>query len=421
MIYRKALTAVAAALLLATGAAWAQSSIGLIPGISSAAVTGALLSANNLSDLSSTSAALANLGIGTAGTANLPAIGAPGAFSSLVDPVWHALPTTSATLTCTGTVGNYPYNDIYSGSLAGTNVTYTLPASGCADFSVITEVIKQDGGHTVTNQTSASGGKTGTEVWSIGSTAGNIIVLQYVWFSPLSTWLVFNPGAFPTQPLPVNTGGTGSFTPNIANRQVGTGTSYTVPAGCSMLIIDICGAGGGGGGVTTGGSAACAAASGSAGSCARLKLANPAGVAITYALGAAGAAGTNGTTPTAGSAGGATTLSLGGTLVVTLNGGPGGGASTVSSTTCTAAGAPGTAGGMTGNFADAGFDISAITTNGGSAGQAGSASTTVSHGGSIGNRGGDGGVVSSTGSVIATPTAGDAGFIGFECIGATQF
>src|SRR5579875_47400 len=210
--------------------------------------------------------------------------------------------------------------------------------------------------------------------------------------------------------------------PALENRQfLRSGTSYTVPSGCSMLLVEICGGGGGGGGVTTGGTAACAGASGSAGSCALVKFPSPSGT-ISYSLGAAGTAGTNGTTPTAGGNGGASTITLGG-QTLTLNGGPGGGASTVSSGTCTAAGAPPAAGALSGNIntAASGADISVLFNVGGTQGQAGSASTTVSVGGSTGNRGGNGGAVNSSGAATATPTAGDAGFADFQCIGATAF
>jgi hypothetical protein len=143
--------------------ACAQSSIGADQGIknpvatnvSSAAVSaaGGLLSSNNLTDVANTSSALSNLGIGTAGTANLPVIGSPGGFSPLEQTVTDTLPTSSANVTCLSNAGGaYPIWHWYSGSLSGANVTYTLPgtAGNCIANSGIGFTIRQDASHTVT-------------------------------------------------------------------------------------------------------------------------------------------------------------------------------------------------------------------------------------------------------------------------------
>jgi hypothetical protein len=237
----------AATLVLRVGqafqpAALAQSSFGGEQGVrnpvsasvspAAVAAAGALLAANNGSDIPNPAVFWANLGGGTAGLAALPSVGAPGAFSSLEQWVPQTLPAASASLACTGTPGNFPFNDDYIGKLSGANVTYTLPTTGCADGSIITEDILQDGSHTVTNQTSAAGGIIGSPTFSIGASAGNSQQLQYQFCAARcgaglnqNAWILRSDIVYPAQPWPVAAGGMGLATLTAHALYAGNGTA----------------------------------------------------------------------------------------------------------------------------------------------------------------------------------------------------
>jgi len=118
-----------------------------------------------------------------------------------------------------------------------------------------------------------------------------------------------------------------------------SGTTYTPPAGCKAIVVEVVGGGAGGGGSSTAGVSAAGSGGGGAGGYARHYYASPG--ACTYAVGAAGAGGT--TVPSNGVNGGDTTFTcsaltitgaggnLGlamtiGTVVSLANGGAGGGA-----------------------------------------------------------------------------------------------
>ena len=280
------------------------------------AAAGGLLSSNDLSELSgSLTTVYNNLGLGSAASLNAPAVGAITGFTSLEQWNPQTLPISSATLTCSGTAGNYPYNDDYVGTLGSSNVTYTLPTSGCADGSIITEdVVQSSSGVTVTNQTSTTGGIIGTPQWSIGNSEGNQILLQYqycngrcgstdaknAWVlrtdlvNPAQPWPVASGGtgvsaagataannigalaeannlsdlasastartnlglgsaAVVNAPISVANGGTGTSSPNSPDVQYlsGSTTTYTPPSGCTAVRFLACAAGGGGGGAPT--------------------------------------------------------------------------------------------------------------------------------------------------------------------------
>lgn len=112
-----------------------------------------------------------------------------------------------------------------------------------------------------------------------------------------------------------------------------SGTSYTTPANCNRILVEMVGGGGGGGG----GNGASGRGGGGGNSIfATALIAVSPSTAYTIAIGAAGAAST---ASTAGGAGGTTSIIIGGTTY-SVSGGTGGGTSTSASGT---AGSSGTA------------------------------------------------------------------------------
>lgn len=110
-----------------------------------------------------------------------------------------------------------------------------------------------------------------------------------------------------------------------------SGTSYTTPANCNAIYVELLGAGGGGGGANA--TSTNNGGSGAAGAYTMKYFAVSPSTAYTYAIGAAGTAGTAGAN--AGGAGGNTTFTVGATTV-TATGGTGGAAGSGSSAKLTA-------------------------------------------------------------------------------------
>jgi hypothetical protein len=100
-----------------------------------------------------------------------------------------------------------------------------------------------------------------------------------------------------------------------------SGTSYTAPAGCSGIIVELWAAGGGGGGASFVSPNMGFGGGGAAGSYSRKYFTVVAGTAYTYAIGTGGTAGAN--TGGTGGTGGDTTFAVGATTV-TAKGGLGG-------------------------------------------------------------------------------------------------
>ena len=229
---------------------------------------GALAEANNLSDLGNASNARSNLGLGSAATINTPIpvanggtqCGAPGSFANLpASPTngeictitdatactagtavsaggggvncqvtyngtsWmpaggssaaaysfnHALTTSPK---CTNVSGTSPSGDWYSGALTS-NLAVSLPATGCVTNDVISyRIVQGSGSYTAAFTTSASGGIEGLMCPTLGSTAGNSELLQFLWDNTDAAWLEFCGATVPPQPLAVASGGTNATT-----------------------------------------------------------------------------------------------------------------------------------------------------------------------------------------------------------------
>ena len=120
-----------------------------------------------------------------------------------------------------------------------------------------------------------------------------------------------------------------------APQLITSGTSYTTPAGCTAIYVELIGGGGGSGGC--GGGSTVSSAGGGAGAYAVKYFTVTASTAYTIAVGAGGLAGTS--TPTAGGNGGSTTITVSGTTV-TAGGGTG---SAIASSSLTVGGAAGAA------------------------------------------------------------------------------
>jgi hypothetical protein len=376
--------------------------------IGGAGSNGALIANNNLSDLQSTSLARTHLGLGLVATLNQPSIGglATTPWTSLEQWVYHALPTTSSTLTCTGTSGTFPFNDDYMGSLSGANVTLTLPTSGCADGSIITIDGIQDGGHTITVQTGASGGLIGTLPFLIGSTAGNQIEEQWQYClgrcgtGTQNAWVLRSDNVNPQQAQP-------------ANVQILTsGTSYTTPTNATALDVILVGGAGAGGGAQTGGSAAHSGGGGAGGNEQELLITGTLASSYTYAIGAGGTAGAcNSGASNTGGNGAATTWTVSGTTFTTSTAN-GGGAATTSTD-----GAGGATTTPSQNYSGGPTTVAVLTNNGGGTGTGGSGAS-VGVGGSKQSLGGSGEAVTAGGACNVAATAGSNGFIIVRAIGA---
>lgn len=130
-----------------------------------------------------------------------------------------------------------------------------------------------------------------------------------------------------------------------------SGTSYTTPAGCTKILVQLIGGGAGGGGAGGGIGASGAGGGGGSGSYAEKVYTVVASTAYTIAIGAAGTGGAN--TGGNGNVGGATTFTDGVTLV-TANGGLGGIGMAGGSTILTALGGNGGAVSTNGDFNAAG-------------------------------------------------------------------
>lgn len=118
-----------------------------------------------------------------------------------------------------------------------------------------------------------------------------------------------------------------SFTGQLirAPQVLTSGTSYTTPAGCTDIYVELLGGGGGGGGVTN--SPSHLGGAGAAGAYASKYFTVTENTAYTYAIGAAGGGGASGTNP--GTAGGNTTFTVGATTVTARGGTAGIAGSTV--------------------------------------------------------------------------------------------
>lgn len=127
-----------------------------------------------------------------------------------------------------------------------------------------------------------------------------------------------------------NTTGTMALTSQIvtptgtlirAPQTLTSGTSYTTPAGCNNILIEIIGASGGSGGTNLG-TGSFSGAGGSAPYAVKYAAVSP-NTAYTYAIGAGGTAGAAGNN--AGGAGGTTSITIGGTTYSVSGGGAGSG------------------------------------------------------------------------------------------------
>ena len=214
--------------------------------------------------------------------------------------------------------------------------------------------------------------------------------------------------------LPANAVTTQQFTTS------GASGTYTTPAGCRAIIVELWGAGGGGGGCPAGvsGSYICGGG-GAGGTYSRAYIANPA-ASYAYVVGARGSAASNAT----GGTGGAT--SFGGSLV-TAPGGGGGGVGTAQTTAgslSAAGGIPGAAGnspngisltGSTGEQArSTSPGVGGLTLGGTPGGNGGGVGIPVgfNNSGPTGQQGaGGGGAGSSTGNPAQAGGTGGAGMI----------
>lgn len=168
-----------------------------------------------------------------------------------------------------------------------------------------------------------------------------------------------------------------------------SGTSYTTPANCTAIYVEVVGAGGGGGAAQTASTTADAAGGGGSGGYCAKYFTVTGSTAYTYAIGAAGAAGTAGAD---GGTGGTTTFTVG-AVTLSATGGTGG-TSPASSANATLGwgGSGGTAtGGDINVSGTSGQYGAAISTSFVAAG--GGAPSVFGGGGSAGNftAGGDGG------------------------------
>ena len=124
-----------------------------------------------------------------------------------------------------------------------------------------------------------------------------------------------------------------------------SGTSYTTPATCTAIYVELWGAGGGGGGARTNASSTATAIGGAGGGGAYLAkyLSVSSSTAYTIAIGAGGTAGSGPATTTAGGTGGTTSIIVSATTY-SATGGTGGGAAFVTAGGATATGTAGTGG-----------------------------------------------------------------------------
>ena len=141
-----------------------------------------------------------------------------------------------------------------------------------------------------------------------------------------------------------------------------SGTSYTTPAGCNSIYVEMLGGGGGGGGCQSGGGAGGAGGGGSGGYLTQTVTVSPS-TAYTIAVGSGGNGAASGNN--AGTAGGNTAITVAGTTYTAGGGGGGGGFGTV--------GAAGTAGtvtnGNTLSFVGSAGTAGGSSANGGNGGQ----------------------------------------------------
>ncbi|HXI82122.1 MAG TPA: hypothetical protein VNM34_15045 [Verrucomicrobiae bacterium] len=115
--------------------------------------------------------------------------------------------------------------------------------------------------------------------------------------------------------------GSASGTLLRAPQILASGTSYTTPAGCTHILVEMIGAGGGGGGAAQAATNAAAGGGGAAGAFASAYIAVTASTAYTIAIGAGGGGGAAGNND--GSTGGNTTITVSGTTYTAAGGGGG--------------------------------------------------------------------------------------------------